>query len=99
MRAMPNAAAAVRNSFTPWVASEGCTPGDKAVVTEVFRACGVADEVRARRSWITSRRSPGRVQPITLCWLTRSGSTRFPAAFPQGSLAALPPRFLSVRQN
>lgn len=47
VRAMPNAAAAVRNSFTPWVASEGCTPGDKAVVTEVFRACGVADEVES----------------------------------------------------
>lgn len=45
VRAMPNAAASVRNSYTPWVASSGCTATDKALAAEVFQACGPADEV------------------------------------------------------
>lgn len=45
VRAMPNAAASVRASYTPCYASEACTPADRALVTGIFGACGVADEV------------------------------------------------------
>lgn len=47
VRAMPNAATAVRSSYTPWVASEFCTTADKYVAAEVFQACGVSDEIES----------------------------------------------------
>ena len=45
IRAMPNAATSVRHSFTPWLASSGCTAADRALAAEIFQACGVAEEV------------------------------------------------------
>ena len=47
VRAMPNAAAEVRRSFTPWTGTPGVTPDDKALVQSVFEACGIADEVKS----------------------------------------------------
>lgn len=45
VRSMPNAAASVRASYTPWYASEACTDDDRALVSGLFAACGVADAV------------------------------------------------------
>lgn len=47
VRAMPNAAASVRASYTPWFASEACTLADKTHASGIFGACGVADEVES----------------------------------------------------
>ncbi|MEW9616180.1 pyrroline-5-carboxylate reductase dimerization domain-containing protein [Shinella sp. S4-D37] len=45
VRSMPNAAASVRASYTPWYPGEACTADDRALVSTLFRVCGVADEV------------------------------------------------------
>lgn len=45
IRAMPNVAASVGKSYTPWVASPAATVEDKALVARLFEACGICDEV------------------------------------------------------
>ena len=45
VRALPNAAAEVSHSYTPWVASDAVGEEDRAVVRTIFEACGVEDEV------------------------------------------------------
>lgn len=45
VRSIPNAAAAIRRSFTPWYATEGVSAEDKSVVQALFSACGDAAEV------------------------------------------------------
>ncbi len=45
IRALPNAAAEVGKSYTPWVASPHATDSDRLLVSKVFNACGEADEV------------------------------------------------------
>src|SRR5262245_30085524 len=45
VRTMPNAAAAIGRSYTPWVASPEVTAEDRAFVTALFSACGEQDEV------------------------------------------------------
>lgn len=45
IRTLPNAAAEVGKSYTPWVASADATEGDHAVVRTIFDACGVQDRV------------------------------------------------------
>ena len=45
VRAMPNAAAAIRKSYTPWFASEGASAADKALVRQLLATCGTTDEV------------------------------------------------------
>lgn len=45
VRALPNAAAEVRRSYTPWVASPAVTDADRSTVRGIFNACGVTDEV------------------------------------------------------
>lgn len=47
VRAMPNAAAAIRKSFTPWFATNDVTPADRAAVQTFFEACGEPAEVQA----------------------------------------------------
>lgn len=46
VRALPNAAAEVRKSYTPWIAASDVSDEDKAVVRAIFDACGVQDQVR-----------------------------------------------------
>ena len=46
VRALPNAAAEVRKSYTPWTATTGVNEADRTVVRNIFDACGVQDEVR-----------------------------------------------------
>jgi pyrroline-5-carboxylate reductase len=45
VRAMPNAAASLRKSFTPWCASAAATGADKALAQRLLAACGEAEEV------------------------------------------------------
>lgn len=45
VRAMPNAAAGIRKSFTPWFATAAVTAGDKDIVRALLEACGDAAEV------------------------------------------------------
>ncbi|MER9495313.1 NAD(P)-binding domain-containing protein [Mesorhizobium sp. M0320] len=46
VRTLPNAAAEVRNSYTPWIGTQGVTDDDREVVRRIFEACGAADEVK-----------------------------------------------------
>lgn len=47
VRALPNAAAEVRKSYTPWLATDGIDDTDRAIVRTIFDACGIQDEVRS----------------------------------------------------
>ena len=49
VRALPNAAAEVGKSYTPWFASEAATEEDRAIVRAIFGACGVEDQVPSER--------------------------------------------------
>lgn len=46
VRALPNAAAEVRKSYTPWIATADVGEEDRAIVRAIFDACGVQDQVR-----------------------------------------------------
>lgn len=46
IRSLPNAAAEVRASYTPWIASADCTDADRAFASSLFSACGEEDEVK-----------------------------------------------------
>lgn len=45
VRAMPNAAAEIGKSYTPWFASDGAGAADKELVGQLFDTCGTTDEV------------------------------------------------------
>lgn len=45
VRALPNAAARIARSFTPWWATPGATDPDRATVRGMFGACGVEAEL------------------------------------------------------
>ncbi|MCV9996631.1 NAD(P)-binding domain-containing protein [Pararhizobium sp. YC-54] len=45
VRALPNGAAEVRRSYTPWAAADGITSEDRDTVLRILEACGTADEV------------------------------------------------------
>jgi pyrroline-5-carboxylate reductase len=47
IRAMPNAAAEVGKSYTPWIGTEQMTQADRSIAGRIFAACGVSDEVRS----------------------------------------------------
>lgn len=49
VRSMPNAAAEIGRSFTPWLASGGVTAADRAFVAAFFSACGEQDEVETEQ--------------------------------------------------
>ena len=45
IRALPNSAAEVRKSYTPWFASSACSEADKHLAQQIFEACGASDQV------------------------------------------------------
>jgi pyrroline-5-carboxylate reductase len=45
VRSLPNAAAEVARSYTPWVGTPHLTEGDRAIVRSIFMACGTTDEL------------------------------------------------------
>jgi len=67
-RTLPNAAAEVGKSYTPWMASEGASDDDRAIVRAIFSACGVQDEVRSERDidYLTGLTGSGPAFPALL---------------------------------
>lgn len=49
VRALPNAAAEIRRSFTPWIASAESSDSDRATVRTILGACGIEDEIISER--------------------------------------------------
>ncbi|ESY73497.1 pyrroline-5-carboxylate reductase [Mesorhizobium sp. LNHC252B00] len=47
VRTLPNAAAEVRYSYSPWIGSQEVTADDRNVVRRILEACGAADEVKS----------------------------------------------------
>lgn len=68
VRALPNAAAEVCKSYTPWTASAQVSEADRAVVQAIFDACGVQDEVRTEREidYLTGLSGSGPAFPALL---------------------------------
>jgi pyrroline-5-carboxylate reductase len=49
VRAMPNAAAEIGRSFTPWLASERVSTADRAFVKTLFSCCGDEEEIETEQ--------------------------------------------------
>ena len=68
VRALPNAAAEVGKSYTPWAASAGVSPQDRSIVRRIFDACGTTDEVasEADLDYLTGLSGSGPAFPALL---------------------------------
>lgn len=68
VRTLPNAAAEVRKSYTPWIASAAVGDADRAVIRAVLDACGDQDEVRseAEIDYLTGLTGSGPAFPALL---------------------------------
>lgn len=68
VRTLPNAAAEVRKSYTPWIATGDAGEADRAVVRAILDACGVQDEVRteAEIDYLTGLTGSGPAFPALL---------------------------------
>jgi pyrroline-5-carboxylate reductase len=68
IRALPNAAAAVGKSYTPWIASPDVDDHDRAVTRRIFEACGTTDEVtgEAEIDYLTGLSGSGPAFPALL---------------------------------
>ena len=68
VRALPNAAAEVAKSYTPWVASADAGDRDRATVRRIFDACGTTDEVlsEAEIDYLTGLSGSGPAFPALL---------------------------------
>lgn len=70
VRTLPNAAAEVRNSYTPWIGSQGLTANDRNVVRRILEACGAADEVKSEADidYLTGLTGSGPALPALWRW-------------------------------
>ncbi|WP_440980912.1 pyrroline-5-carboxylate reductase family protein [Shinella sumterensis] len=68
VRSLPNAAAEVRKSYTPWLAADGIDDADRAIIRAIFDACGLQDEVRseAEIDYLTGLTGSGPAFPALL---------------------------------
>lgn len=68
VRTLPNAAAEVRKSYTPWIATPDVDEADRAVVRAILKACGTEDEVRteAEIDYLTGLTGSGPAFPALL---------------------------------
>jgi pyrroline-5-carboxylate reductase len=68
VRALPNAAAEVGRSYTPWTTSPAVTDSDRATVRRIFDACGSGDEVprEADIDYLTGHSGTGPAYPALL---------------------------------
>ena len=68
VRSLPNAAAEVGKSYTPWVAADDVGSEDRAIVRAIFEACGVQDEVQSERDidYLTGLTGSGPAFPALL---------------------------------
>jgi pyrroline-5-carboxylate reductase len=67
-RALPNAAADVGRSYTPWTAGPAVTDADRAAIRRMFDACGTGDEVprEADIDYLTGHSGTGPAYPALL---------------------------------
>ncbi len=68
VRSLPNAAAEVGKSYTPWVSASAVTEDDRAIVRSIFDACGIQDEVGSERDvdYLTGLTGSGPAFPAML---------------------------------
>jgi pyrroline-5-carboxylate reductase len=68
VRALPNAAAEVGKSYTPWTASAAVTDADRAIVRRMLETCGTEDEVprEADIDYLTGLSGTGPAYPALL---------------------------------
>lgn len=68
VRAMPNAAAAIRQSYTPWCATKAVSKEERGFVQRLFSACGVNDEVEdeSQIDYLTALTGSGPAFPALL---------------------------------
>lgn len=68
VRAMPNAAAEIRRSYTPWFCSEAVSAEERAFIQALFETCGKADEVgsEADIDYLTALSGSGSAFPALL---------------------------------
>ncbi|QFY63062.1 pyrroline-5-carboxylate reductase (plasmid) [Rhizobium grahamii] len=68
VRALPNAAAEIALSYTPWLASAQVTSLDRTIVRIIFDACGTQDEVTSERDidYLTGLTGTGPAYPALL---------------------------------
>ncbi len=83
VRAMPNAAAQIGRSFTPWVASDETEPADRAFVAALFASAGDQDEVEseAQLDFLAGLSGTGPAYPalLALALLESAGKNGIPA--------------------
>ena len=68
VRALPNAAAEVSCSYTPWIGSDQLPEDDRAIVRRIFASCGSEDEVGSEREidYLTGLTGSGPAFPALL---------------------------------
>jgi pyrroline-5-carboxylate reductase len=68
VRALPNAAAEVGKSYTPWNANVAVTAADRSIVRRIFGSCGIEDEVprEADIDYLTGHSGTGPAYPALL---------------------------------
>lgn len=68
VRALPNAAAEVGKSYTPWVAFPAASERDRSIVRRIFEGCGSTDEVtsEADMDYLTGLSGSGPAFPALL---------------------------------
>lgn len=68
VRALPNAAAEVGQSYTPWTAGAGVTDADRQLVRRILEACGTQDEVESEAAidYLTGLSGAGPAYPALL---------------------------------
>lgn len=68
VRALPNAAAEVGKSYTPWVPSAAADAADRTIVRQIFDCCGMSDEVprEADIDYLTGLSGTGPAYPALL---------------------------------
>ncbi|MBP0580373.1 NAD(P)-binding domain-containing protein [Labrys sp. LIt4] len=68
VRALPNAAAEVRASFTPWIATPAISAEERRLVGRIFEACGTSAELESEREldYLTGLAGSGPAFPALL---------------------------------
>ncbi|MEP9398831.1 pyrroline-5-carboxylate reductase dimerization domain-containing protein [Mesorhizobium sp. KR2-14] len=68
VRAMPNAGAEIRRSYTPWFASHAVSAAERKLVQQLFETCGMADELscEAEIDYLTGLSGSGPAFPALL---------------------------------
>jgi pyrroline-5-carboxylate reductase len=68
VRALPNAAAEVGQSYTPWTAGAWVTDADRPLVRRILEACGTQDEVESEAAidYLTGLSGTGPAYPALL---------------------------------